>query len=129
MLGKQKGISMIGFLLAAVCVIAMGIVAMKVIPVYISHYAITKSMKQLDTLPKAELQHSPQMGRAYLREYLSRKLYINEIRFITKKQMQVKRKRKVYVVSVPYTVEKKLLSNVYLVFKFNPSYEVTIEGD
>lgn len=129
MLGKQKGITMIGFLSAAVCVVAMGIVAMKVIPVYINHFAIVKSMKDLDTLPKDELQGSPNIGSAYLREYLSRKLYINEIRFISKKEIKVTPKRKVYVVSVPYTVERKLLNNVYLVFKFNPSYEVTIEGN
>lgn len=39
--------------------------------------------------------------------------------------MKIKRKHKAYVVSVPYTVEKQLLSNVSLVFKFDPSYEVS----
>jgi hypothetical protein len=126
---KQQGISLIGFVFAAVFVVVMGMIAFKVIPVYINYFAVTKSIKDLNALPKSELQQSPSAGRAYLREYLSRKLYINEIRFIKKKDMKIKRKRKVYVVSVPYTVEKKLVSNVYLIFKFNPSYEVSIEGD
>tara|TARA_B110000879_G_scaffold193831_1_gene261074 strand:- start:146 stop:541 length:396 start_codon:yes stop_codon:yes gene_type:complete len=129
MLCRQKGLSFIGFLLAAVFVVAVGIIAMKVIPVYISHYSITKAMKDLNALPKDELKQSSQQGKAFLREYLSRKLYINEICFISKKEMIIKRKRKVYIVSVPYTVEKKLISNVYLIFKFKPSYEVTIEGN
>ncbi len=129
MLGKQKGITLIGFLFAAGLVIFFGIISMKVIPVFINHFSIIKSMKELDTLPKTELQGTPQQGKAFLKEYLSRKLYINEIRFISKKDMKVKRKRKVYIVNVPYTVEKELVSNVYLVFKFNPSYEVRIAGN
>ncbi len=126
---KQQGITLIGFVLAAGFVVVMGMIALKVIPVYINYFSVTKSIKDLNSLPKSDLQQSPEAGRAYLREYLSRKLYINEIRFIKKKDMKIKRKRKVYVVSVPYTVEKKLVSNVYLIFKFNPSYEVSIEGD
>ena len=129
MLGKQKGISMVGFLLAAIFVVAIGVIAMKVIPVYISHYAIKRSIKDLNTLPKEKLKGSPREAVAYLKDYLSRKLYINEIRFITTKDMKIKRKRKVYIVSVPYTVEKTLITDVFLVFKFNPSYEVTIEGN
>lgn len=129
MLGKQKGITFIGFIFAAALVVCFGIVGMKVIPVYINHFSVIKSMKDLDTLPKAELQSSPQQGKAFLKEYLSRKLYINEIRFISKRDMKIKRKRKVYIVTVPYTVEKELISNIFLVFKFEPSYEVSIEGD
>lgn len=126
---KQQGISLIGFIFMAALVSVCGLIALKVIPVYLNHFAIVRSIKDLQSLPKAELKQSPAAGQAYLKEYLSRKLYINEIRFISKKDMKIKRKRKAYLVSVPYTVEKKLLSNVFLVFKFNPTYEVSIEGE
>lgn len=129
MLKKQRGITLIGFIFAVAGVIAAGIVSMKVVPVYLNHYAVVRSMKALDELPKQALDTSSQMAKSYLREYLSRKLYINEIRFISKRDMKIKRKRKAYIVSVAYTVEKNLISNVYLVFKFNPSYEVSIEGN
>lgn len=129
MLGRQKGLTFIGFIFAAAFVVFFGIVVMKVIPVYINHFSIIKSMKELDALPKTELQSTPEQGISYLKEYLSRKLYINEIRFISKSDMKIKRKRKVYEIKVPYTVEKQLFSNVFLVFKFEPSHEVSIEGD
>jgi len=126
---KQQGITLIGLVFAAASLVVLVILTMKVVPVYINRYAIIKSIKDLRQLPKEEIRGNPQAAIAYLKEFLSRKLYINEIRFITKKDMIIKRKRKFYIVSVPYTVEKKLLSNVFLVFKFNPSYEVSIEGD
>ena len=126
---KQQGITLIGFICMAALVCGLGLIALKVIPVYINHFSIVRSMKDLQKLPKANLQQSPEAGSAYLKEYLSRKLYINEIRFISKRDMKVKRKRKGYLVSVPYVVEKKLISNIYLVFKFDPTYEVTIAGE
>lgn len=126
---KQQGVTLIGFIMMSALVVMVGLIALKVVPVYISHFAVIKSIKDLDTLPKAELQQSPAAAAAYLREYLSRKLYINEVRFISKKDMKIKRKRRAYQVSVPYVVEKNLISNVYLVFKFNPTYEVSIAGE
>ena len=129
MLGKQKGLTFIGFIFSAAFVVFFGIITMKVIPVYVNYFSIIKSMKDLDFLPKSELQATPDEGIAYLKEYLSRKLYISEIRFISKSDMKIKRKRKFYVISVPYTVEKQLFGNIFLVFKFKPSHEVSIEGD
>jgi hypothetical protein len=105
----------------------MGLLALKIVPVYLDYFAITRSIKQLDQLDKAKLQGPPVEGKAYLKEYLHRKLYINEVRFIKKKDMVVKRKRKVYEVSVPYTIERNLVGNIYLLFRFNPVYEIKIK--
>ena len=89
---KQQGITLIGFVLMAALVSTIGLIALKVVPVYINHFSIIKSIKDLNTLPKSELRQSPAAAAAYLKEYLSRKLYINEIRFINKKDMKIKRK-------------------------------------
>lgn len=123
---NQQGMTTISNLFVAAFVVIIGIIVLKVMPVYITHFSVTSSIKNLNKLPKEELRSEG--GRAYLREYLIRKLYINEIRFIKKKDINIKRKNKGYVVSVSYIVEKNLINNVYLLFKFNPSYEVSIEG-
>jgi hypothetical protein len=123
----QKGFTLIGFVFAAVFACVMGLLALKIVPVYLDYFAITRSIKQLDQLDKAKLQGPPVEGKAYLKEYLHRKLYINEVRFIKKKDMVVKRKRKVYEVSVPYTIERNLVGNIYLLFRFNPVYEIKIK--
>lgn len=123
---NQQGMTTISNLFVAAFVVIIGIIVLKVMPVYITHFSVTSSIKNLNKLPKEELR--AEGGRAYLREYLIRKLYINEIRFIKKKDINIKRKNKGYVVSVSYIVEKNLINNVYLLFKFNPSYEVSIEG-
>ncbi len=125
----SKGFTLISFVLMATLVTVVGLIALKVVPVYINHFAIVRSIKDLDKLPKSNVRQSVEASKSYLKEYLERKLYINEIRFIKKKDMVIKRKYKSYVVSVPYTVQKQLTSQVSLLFKFNPSYEVSIEGE
>ena len=123
----QKGFTLIGFVFAAVFACVMGLLALKIVPVYLDYFAITRSIQQLEQLDKAKLQGPPVEGKAYLKEYLHRKLYINEVRFIKKKDMMVKRKRKVYEVSVPYTIERNIVGNIYLLFRFNPVYEIKIK--
>ena len=123
---NQQGMTTVSMFFVTAFVVIIGIIVLKVMPVYITHFSVTSSIKNLNKLPKEELRSEG--GRAYLREYLIRKLYINEIRFIKKKDINIKRKNKGYVVSVSYIVEKNLINNVYLLFKFNPSYEVSIEG-
>jgi len=124
---KQRGITLIGFIFMSAFIVMGGITALKVVPVYIKYFAVVRSINNLDLLPKDELKQSPEAGIRFLKEYLARKLYINEIRTISKRDMNIKRTRKGYMVSVPYQVEKNLVGNVYLIFKFKPSYEVSIE--
>lgn len=124
---KQKGITLIGFIFGSALVVIVALIAMQVTPVYIQYYAVVRSMNDLNNLPKDEINQNPEAGVIYLKEYLSRKLYINEIRFISKRDMKVRPRRGRYEITVPYTVEKKLVGNVYLLFKFKPSCEVSIE--
>lgn len=124
---REKGITLIGFLLMAALVCSLGLVTIKVVPVYINHYSVVRSIQALQTLPQEELKQVPPVVVAYLKERLFRQLYLNEIRFLTKKDIKIDRTRSGYKVTVPYEITTNLISNVFLLFKFKPSYEVVVE--
>lgn len=68
---RPKGITLIGFVMAAALFCVFGLIGLKVIPVYINHYSVISSIKHLRTLDKGPLNQSPAAAIAYLKEYLA----------------------------------------------------------
>ena len=121
----QKGMTLIGMLVAAICVIFIGVVLMKITPVYIQHYSIVKSIKALDTLPKQELMGHPSMVAVYLKKKFSNQLYINGIEDVTKDDITIRPKPKYYNVELKYNVKRHLFANLYLYFEFEDEQKVS----
>jgi Domain of unknown function (DUF4845) len=121
----QKGMTLIGMLMSAICVIFIGVVVMKIVPVYIQHYSVVSSVKALDTLPKEDLTGPPASTVIFLRKKLSNQLYINGIEDVTKDHVKISPGRNGFEVSVKYNVKRHLFSNLYLYFEFDDSVKVS----
>lgn len=123
---KQSGVTLIGFIFFAVCICVLGLLAMRVLPVYIKHYYVIHAAQALRDLPKEELNQEPMIVAEYLRTKLVSQLYLNEIRFLKPKNIKIQRDRKVYTIQIQYEVKQHLIYNVTLLFDFDTTVEVPI---
>lgn len=111
----QNGVSMFGFVMAMVVVVLLGIVAMKVVPMYIEFNSVKKS---LDGVAQEQFDSAGEV-----RQSLSKRLNINYADSLKKEDISVKSKDGRYVVAVDYYVDKPLVGNLSLSAHFE--YEVT----
>lgn len=123
---KQSGVTLIGFVFFAVCICVLGLLVLRIVPVYIKHYYVVHAAQSLRELPKDELDHDPMLVSQYLRTKLRLQLYTNEVRFIKPKQIKIRRERKAFTVQIKYEVRQHLVYNVTLLFDFDTKVEVPL---
>lgn len=112
---RQTGISMIGFILAMVVVVMVGIVVMKVAPMYLEYNSVKQSLEAL--------AHEQYDSASDVRESLNKRLSINYVETLQKEDITIKSKDGKYSVSVDYYVDKPLVGNLSLSAHFQ--HEVT----
>lgn len=127
---KQKGLTLIGMLLTMSTIIIMGIVIIRVVPVYLENYEVVRSMQTLNTLPAADFSTDPEMNANILRTKLLNQLYVNSIESITPEQIKMTPDDYGnFQVAIKYQVTKPLVANVSLLFDFDLSQEVKISAE
>ncbi|WP_131781399.1 DUF4845 domain-containing protein [Legionella gresilensis] len=124
-MNKQKGITLIGFLLTAAIIVIVGILVMRVVPVYIQNYEVKSSIKSLGNIKGDET-----LDAGSLKQKLMNQLYINGINDIPAENISVTPtdQENLFLVTVKYDVIRPIISNVNLLFKFNESQEVTVDS-
>lgn len=101
---KQRGISMVGFLLIAFVAIIVAIFAMKIVPMYMEYDGVKKSM---DALAQEQFEDS-----AAVRESLFKRFNISYVDTVKKEDVTIKSQNGAYVVTVDYYVDKPLVGNL-----------------
>ncbi|STX51889.1 transmembrane protein [Legionella busanensis] len=124
-MNKEKGITLIGFLLIAVVIVFVGILVMRVVPVYIQNYEVKNSIKALGNIKGDET-----IDAGSLKQKLMNQLYINGINDIPAENINVTPtdQENRYLVTVKYDVIRPIISNINLLFNFNESQEVTVDS-
>lgn len=122
----QKGISLSGFITFAIVLCVFGLLAIRIVPVYLDHYSIVHALKSVRTLPKSELKKPPVVARKYILTKVIPQLQINGFNQFLEKDVKIKRLKKGYNIRLPYTVKRKLIGNIELLFTFDPEVEVRI---
>ncbi|MGQ3888965.1 DUF4845 domain-containing protein [Legionella sp. CNM-1927-20] len=122
-MNKQKGITLIGFLLTAIAIVLIGILVMRIVPVYIQNYEVKSSIKALGNIKDDE-----PVDAGTLKQKLMNQLYINGINDIPAENISVTPtdQENRYLVTVKYDVIRPVISNIKLLFNFNESQEVTV---
>ena len=127
---NQKGLTLIGMLLTMSTIIIMGIVIIRVVPVYLENYEVVNSMQALNTLPTTDFSTDPAMNANILRTKLLNQLYVNSIESITPEQIKMTPDdHGNFQVTIKYQVTKPLVANVSLLFDFDLSQEVKISAE
>ncbi|MCP0914186.1 MULTISPECIES: DUF4845 domain-containing protein [Legionella] len=122
----QKGMTVIGMLLTAAVIVILGILVMRVIPVYIENYTITRSIDALKKIPAEDFSADPSANAQLLKSKLMNQLYVNGVE-IPENQIQViPGNGGNFTVKIKYQVIKPVVSNASLLFNFDVSKEVNI---
>jgi hypothetical protein len=123
---KHNGVTLIGFIFFAVCICILGLLVLRIAPVYIKHYYVVHAAQSLRSLPKADLNREPIVVAQFLRTKLISQLYVNEIRHIKPKEIKIKRTRKSFDIEIKYEVRQPLVYNITLLFDFDTKVEVPV---
>ncbi|MBT2990776.1 MAG: DUF4845 domain-containing protein [Candidatus Thiodiazotropha sp. (ex Ctena orbiculata)] len=119
-LKKQKGLTTISWLVIIIVAGFLIYVAMKIIPVYIDHYAVKATLESVknDSL-------SARKSKKEIRDMIMRKLDVNNIRHITRDHLSVKRSGKVTRINITYEERRPIVHNISLVMSFEEDIELT----
>ncbi|MCE3044305.1 DUF4845 domain-containing protein [Legionella sp. 16cNR16C] len=123
---NQKGMTLIGLLLTVVIIVFLGILVMRVVPVYIQNYEIKRSLASLNNLDPSQFSSDPMANVSVLKTRLVNQLDLESIGFIKPEQINITPSNGNYLVKLKYTVIKPLIANVSLMFDFEESEEVKV---
>ncbi len=113
-MGKQKGLTLISLIVVLVFLLFQGIIAMKVIPVYLTDASVKKVMESLPTDADA-IGLSPQK----LKILVAKRLNINSVYSVPPSKIIVKKKRGEIVVTIDYEPRGTLFGNLDYIISFH----------
>lgn len=113
---RQHGLSMIGFLFVAVMLVALAMVAMKVVPAYIEFFGVKKVLA--DMAHQSDLRN---MSNGEIRNDFEKRASVGYVKGVDGKDLVIDRRGSIPVVSADYTFRTKLVHNVSLVIDFSAS--------
>ncbi len=110
---KQRGLTLLGFIMVAAIVVAMALIALKLFPVYQEYYAVTQAMDAVAAEANVTAK-SP----AEIRQMLFNRFYISYVDSVKKTDVKFSR-RNGYKMNVAYEVRKPMVGNIDVVTVFN----------
>ena len=113
---KQRGLTMFGFLFVAVVLVAVAMLAMKLVPAYIEFFSVKKILATMGQ--EADLKA---MSNGEIRSDFANRAGISYVTVVKPEDLSVDRGSGTPVVSAEYEFRTKLVGNVSLVVDFSAS--------
>ena len=110
---KQKGLTMISWMVVIAIVVFNGVIGMNVIPVYINDHSVKSMMRNLE-MDTAVRGKSPKQ----LKEIISKRLRINNVYTIEKENITIKKIKNGYYITINYEPRGKLVGNLDYIVSF-----------
>ncbi len=127
---KTQGVTFIGMMLIIACLVILGLLAMRVTPVYLKHYSVTHALKSIQNSNSQALSSEPASNATLIKSNLLKQFEIDDIPEITESNITVKPiENQKMLVNIHYQVVRPFLGNISLLFDFNNSQEVTVERE
>lgn len=124
---KQQGMTVIGMMLVAAVVVMLGVIAMRIIPVYMEHYTIVHALESLSDTPSEELTDNPMSNIAVLKTRFNRQLDVSSVYDFKPDEFAITPAGPgVYKVILKYQVLKPFVSNIQFLIKFDDEKEVSV---
>jgi len=112
---RQQGMTMVGWLFVLAFLLFQAIMALNIIPVYLTDSSIGSIFS--DLVKDAEVRGKDPVA---IRKIILKRLRINNIyKLIKKDQIKIKREKGVYVVALAYEPRGKLIGNLDFVVSFS----------
>lgn len=113
---KQRGISMFGFMLVAIVVIMVAMLAMKLIPAYVEFFSVKKILNAMgqDSEIKA-------MNNADIRSAFAKRAEVGYVTVVKPSDLTIDRTGGNVVLSAEYEYRTPLVANISLIVDFKTS--------
>lgn len=122
---KSKGLTFIGMLFTMTAVIILGILALRVAPVYLEHYAVVRALSSIANLPDTDFTADFASNEIVIKRSLMKQFEIDNVNSITEANITVSPQgTDKQVVTIQYQVIRPFVGNISLLFKFNNAQEV-----
>jgi hypothetical protein len=110
---KQKGLTLISWLIIVAIVVFNGIIALNVVPVYMNDHSVKSMMRNLE-LDSTVRGQTPKK----LRETIVKRLRINNVYSVKKENIQIKKSKNDYLIIIEYEPRGKLFGNLDYIVSF-----------
>jgi predicted membrane protein len=111
---RQRGVTLIGFIILAVLLGVLGIIAFRAIPVYNEFFTVKKIIKSINT-------EASEVTPADIRNQFILKASADYVSDIKARDLDITRENGRVVISVAYSKTVPLFANVSLLFDFEAS--------
>ena len=116
---KQRGITMLGFLITLCLVIFFAYCAMKIVPMYIEYYSVKKALASI-----ASDRQAADDSREKLRERFARHMQIDYVSTVKPEMLKIESTEAGYRLVMDYERRESLFANLDVVGKFNAQQAV-----
>ncbi|MGD9390991.1 MAG: DUF4845 domain-containing protein [Thioalkalispiraceae bacterium] len=117
--GKQKGMTAIGWVFVFALIAIVTLVTLKLLPIYLDGFSVKSSLASLEN------EHNiGKMSPLKIKSMLLKRLDINMVTDVTKDDIYIDRSNGAMTIEVDYEVREKLIGNLDVVVMFNSSIEV-----
>ena len=120
--GRQRGLTMISWIVVIVFILFQVVMAMNIIPVYLADSSVKAIMEELPEDITARESTAKD-----LKFLIQKRLRINNIRTVTKDDIVITKGRNEYTVKIDYEPRGKLIGNLDFIVSF--SHEVVVPSD
>jgi Domain of unknown function (DUF4845) len=124
MRSKQRGVTLIGWILLLTPWAICGYAGIRLTPIYLNYMKVARTLEQV----KADYKGAPPGDVAALRTALEKRLFIESVEFPDVKDMKITRSGKAWVVQAAYDDQAPLFSNVFILVTFDKSVTIGSEG-
>ena len=111
---RQGGMTLIGMLLIVIVIAFMGLIAMKVVPMYIQYYTIKSTIESIRKEPQLA-----QMSPSDIQNAIQKRFDIGYVDKVKARDLKIKNDRNVRVIELVYQEETELFYGLYVVLKVN----------
>lgn len=115
---KQQGLTTLGILIGAMVIVAVMLLAIKVVPLYMNDYAIGKAIASLE-----EEEGLYNKTKAEIRNIVRRKLTADYVTDLDNDAFQIEKKKGVIIIDVNYESRVPVVYNIDVVAKFSHHLE------
>ena len=119
---RQRGLTLIGFVIVLALLGFFAYVGMKLFPVYGEYYSVVQAMKGVQSEAGVA-----QMSPAKIEDLLFRRFYISYVESVQPENVRVLRKDGL-TLHVKYEVRRPLIYNLDFVASFDKSVDLTRQG-
>lgn len=122
---KQRGVTLIGWLVLLIPMAIVIYAGIRLAPVYLNYMKVARSLEQI----RSEFHGNDASGTANIRASLERHFDVQSIDYPTVKDIKVTRDGHAWVIEAAYDDQAPLFSNVFILVSFDKSVTIASPGE